>query len=100
MNIKTIEEQCKDYFDYSKLVHSVKTISIINLQVNNLTLNFGNELAKYCCIINTNLAPVDMYGSRQTADIKISGESLNDVLDTAAKIRAFCAVSNYEALIK
>lgn len=100
MNIKTIEEQYDAYYDYSKLIHSVKTVNIINLQVNNLTLNFGNELAKYCCVVNSNLTQVDMFGSSQTVDIKISGESLNAVLDIAAKIRAFCVVNSYEALIK
>lgn len=100
MNIKTIEEQYNDYFDYSKLVHSVKTINIINLQVCDITLDFSYELIKYGDILNSNLVEVDLTGVNRTVDIKISSESFNDLLDVAAKIRAFCTVNGYEALLK
>ena len=100
MNIKTTEEQCDDYFDYFKLVHAVKTISIINLQINLVMLEFGMQLSRFVDMIKTEQVDITLFCTGQTVDIKISGEYQNDVLDIASKIRAFCAANNYEAMIK
>ncbi|UKH49019.1 hypothetical protein [Escherichia phage vB_EcoM-E33] len=99
-SLKLIEEQRNDWDERVALVNGIKKIYQLNLQIDNVHLEFGMQLLRFLEIIFIEKVNITSYGEGQTVDIKLSSYYKGDLIETATKIQEFAKDNGHKVIFK
>lgn len=99
-SLKLIEEQRNAWDERCALVNGIKKTYQLNLQIDNVTLEFGMQLLRFLELIFTEKVNITSYGEGKTVDIKLSSYYKGDLIETAVKIQEFAKDNGYKVIFK